>query len=345
VYVGGGSNFALSEPYGAGCYERRASWYETFANGTFDLSNSSLSLTFTGNGYVVLPGNATWFTPTSPNLGLTDDSVSAAQNLGFSLVHPAGVTTDVYVSSNGFVWGGPSTANGCCAGDVATLLATQPCWAANWGDLNPGAGGSVHFDTDPVAQAAYVTFVGVPEFGTQNLNDFQIAFFASGTVEYRYQNCMQANRVVLTGWSPGGGAVDPGSVDISASLPIQTEPDARGLAHGASARPVLGTTINLQTTNVPAGALVGSTLAGLTEITAGVDLTSLGMPGCFRYTSIEASTIWVPGGGSGSTGFSIPNQAALAGVAIKSQGVALVPGVNALGVLSSNGLRLTLNPN
>jgi hypothetical protein len=339
------SGYATAVAYGQGCYERFASFYETFPNGTFDLSNTSLMLAYNGTGYTMVPVGTGWFTPLSANLGLTDDSVSGAQNLGFTLPYPGGSTTAVYVSSNGLVWGTPSTVNGCCAGTPATLLTNGPCWAPNWGDLNPAAGGTVHFDVDPSGQAAYVTFLNVPEYSTTNLNTFQVAFFASGTVEYRFQGCLQANRIALTGWSPGGGARDPGSIDLSATPTLTTRPDSTGLAMLSSARPVLGTAIQLVTGQVPAGALLGSTLLGLTEFTTGLDLSGLGMPGCRQYTSIDASAVWVPAGGSGSTPATFPNNPALAGVQIKAQGIALVPGANPVGVQSSNGLRLTLDVN
>ena len=339
------SGFAQATPYGRGCYDRFASFYETFPNGTFDLSNSSLTLFPTGSGYLVLPIGSGWHTPTTAHIGLTDDSVSAALPLGFALPIPGGTVSAVHVSSNGLVWGGGAGPNGCCAGSAAVLLANQPCWAPNHGDLNPGVGGTVHFDVDPAAQAAYVTFVDVPEFGTTNLNTFQVAFFASGNVEYRFLNCLQANRVALTGWSPGGNARDPGSVDLSAAVTLQTVPDALPLTHGASARPVLGTSINLQTTELPAGALLGVTLMGLGEFTTGLDLSAIGMPGCSQYLTLDASLVWVPTGGAGSTPFALPNNSAFAGLQVRSQGIALVPGINAASVVSSNGLRLTLDVN
>lgn len=203
----------------------------------------------------------------------------------------------------------------------------------------------MHFDVDPSGQAAYVTFLNVPEYSSTNLNTFQVAFFASGTVEYRFLACLQANRVVLTGWSPGGGARDPRSIDLSATPTLTTHPDTTGLGMVSSARPVLGTAIQIVTNQVPAGALLGSTLFGLTEYTTGLDLSGLGMPGCRQYTSIDASAVWVPAGGSGSSPATFPNSPALAGVQIKTQGIALVPGANPTGVQSSNGLRLTLDVN
>lgn len=72
---------------------------------------------------------------------------------------------------------------------------------------------------------------------------------------------------------------------------------------------------------MPVGTPVGLTLFGLVELT------------------IDASQAWLPAGAVGSTNFSIPNDPNFAGVEIKTQGAALVPGINAAGALSTNALR------
>jgi hypothetical protein len=340
------SGYAVAASYGTGCIDRAgATFYETFPPNTFDLANTSLSLLPSGSGYVVLTGSNTWWTPVGTNLGLTDDSVSAALPLGFTLNYPGGSTTDVYASSNGFVWAQPSTDNGCCDGNPGSLRGAGARWSALWNDLNPASAGTVVFDQDPTNGAAYLTYTGVPEYGTTNLNSFQFAFFSNGAVEIRWQGCTVANHTVLAGWSPGGGAKDPGSVDISTSLPIVTTPDIFPLAHSASARPVLGSTITLNTTNVPMGTVIGTTLFGLAEWNPGLPLAGLGMPGCFQYLSIDASAIWFPVGSTGSTVFPLPSSIGFAGVQVKTQSAALVPGINALGAITSNGVRLTLDQN
>ena len=117
------------------------------------------------------------------------------------------------------------------------------------------------------------------------------------------------------------------------------------ITHAGSARPVIGTSISLDTNNLPVSALVGVTLFGLVEFNPGIDLTPLGMPGCNQYLSIDASQVWVPVNGSGSTNFPIPSDPAFAGVEIKTQGATLAPGVNALGALSTNGVKHVLDIN
>lgn len=346
MYVGtGGGNFALAQPYGTGCYNKTASFYETFAANTFDLSNTSLMLTPTGNGYITLPGSNSWWTPVGTNLGLTDDSVSAALPLGFTLNYPGGSTTDVYVSSNGFVWAQANTNSACCTGDPITLLNSGARWCGLWNDLNPGAAGTVIFDTDPANGAAYVTFTGVTEYAQTNSNNFQFAFFSTGTVELRWQSCAIVGHQALVGWSPGVAQINPGSIDISATPVIFTEPDQIPLVLGASARPVIGTSINLNTSNIPANSGLGATIFGFAEITAGLNLVGLGMPDCFQYLSLDASQIFIPAGGTGTQAFNIPNDAGLSGVIMLAQSAAFSPGANALGVVTSNGMRLLIDLN
>jgi hypothetical protein len=122
-------------------------------------------------------------------------------------------------------------------------------------------------------------------------------------------------------------------MDISAALPATyTAAQFRivPLEHAASARPVIGTSINLNATQAPSGALLGVMILGLTQHTNGIDLTFLGMPGCNLYASLDASAGFVYTAGAGSIPLSIPSNNALAGAVI---------------LTVSNGVRLKLDLN
>ncbi len=340
--------FATSTPFGAGCIDSAsASIYETFGPGTFDLSNTTVQLLPVGTGYAVLvqPGTPQWFTPTSPSLGLGDDVLSGAQPLGFTLNYPGGSTSNVYISSNGFVLGQPGGANQCCTGSPSLLLAGLPRWSTVWCDLNPGAGGSTHFDIDPGTLAAIVTFQNVPEYGqAASTQTFQIAFQPSGIVELRFQTCGVVSHTALTGWSPGNNSRDPGPTDISAiTAPVITSPDSVALWLEAGLRPVIGNNVALRTGPIPQSAVLAAMVFGLTEFNPGFDLTVFGMPGCLQYASLDVPQLLVPSGGIAATNFVVPANPAFAGVAVKAQGAALVPGVNAAGAIVSNGMRLTID--
>jgi hypothetical protein len=126
---------------------------------------------------------------------------------------------------------------------------------------------------------------------------------------------------------------------------IQTRPDQTPLALASIGRPVIGTTFNLNTSNVPAGSNLVILALGSTEITAGTPLAGIGMPDCFQYTSLDASVVTIPTGSTASQPITVPNNPVLAGVVALSQSAALAIGANPLGLLASNGVRLSLNPN
>ena len=113
----------------------------------------------------------------------------------------------------------------------------------------------------------------------------------------------------------------------------------------ASARPVIGTSIDLASSSIPPAGLLGLTIFGFTEYGNGIDLAFLGMPTCSLYSSLDVLASFLPAIGSGSTPLSIPNVPGLAGTIVSSQSAVMVPGINPFGFVSSNGVRLTLNVN
>ena len=345
-YTGSGAGtVATKTTYGAGCYLTGQSFYELFAPTTVDLSNTSLMMVSTGSGYLVTAGTNNWFTPTSTPIALTDDSVSAAQNLPFIFNFPGGSTNSVWISSNGFVWLAASTVNDCCNGTVATLLSNLPRICLLWGDLNPGVGGTVNFDIDPNNTAAYVTFTQVPEYGqTASLNTMQLMIDQNGLAELRYQTCSALTHTVLAGFSPGGGTIDTGNRDLTAavSTPFVTGPEQLALALDASARPVSGTSLQLVTTNVPASSTIGVTAIGLQQVNPGLELSLFGMPGCYQNASLGSINVFVAAGGSGSYPLSIPNNPGLHGLHVFAQSVMIAPGSNSLGLITSNGVDLRI---
>ncbi len=336
------AGYARANSVGSGCGDEFSSFFENLA--AFDLSNTSLLLNFLGTGYLGLPGTAPIAPQSSTPVSIGDDVVLQFP-LGWTLPYTGGTTTSLAVSSNGFVHLGANTNAGCCAFNAALFFnGGSPCIAAKWRDLNPAAGGTVQFDTDPVNGIAYVTFTGVPDFGTTNTNDFQYVFYQSGSMELRWGNVAATAGAV--GFSPGNNALTPPQTDLStASLILIGNNDRLALAHSASARPVIGTNITLQTNHVPPAGLLGATVFGLTQLPSPVDLSPIGMPGCSQYGTADASQVWIPVGGAGSTPFALPSSPAFAGISVITQAVALVPGINATGALTSNAMLLVLDVN
>jgi hypothetical protein len=168
--------------------------------------------------------------PLGANLGLSDDSLSGAQALGFNFSFNGVNYDSVIVSSNGFVYlfdttGSvtPPTSSLCCNGNQTTMLAsTSPMICPLWHDYNPSAGGAVHFNALSSTQAT-VTWDQVPEYGsTGSANTFQLVLNSNGTMDFYFVGGTQARtHTGLTGWSEGNGAADPGASDFSAS-PLNT---------------------------------------------------------------------------------------------------------------------------
>ncbi|MBK8980514.1 MAG: hypothetical protein IPM29_31820 [Planctomycetes bacterium] len=113
-----------------------------------------------------------------------------------------------------------------------------------------------------------------------------------------------------------------------------------GLVQSAE-RPVLGTTVNLTISGIPAGSNAGVQSLGLV-INPGFDLTFLGMPACFLLADPWFPLAFSVAGGSVTVPLAIPSSASLVGATIGAQAVTISPGVNPLGIATSNGVQLTL---
>jgi hypothetical protein len=334
-----GSTFAQATNFGTGCGGApgcSGSFYEP----SFDLANSGYTLAFNAGAYTLGTLTGSWIAPAGTSLPAGDD-VGSLQALPFALPFPGGSTNNLWICSNGFV---SAASNGTSfTPTAAALLSGQRTWAALWRDLLPAAGG-MRFDA--TAQRVVISFNNVPNYGGGGAVTFQWQFWANGTVHVIYQ-AVTGTSSTLVGYSPGGGASDPGAIDISATLaaglPLCTPstPPTPSLALNASARPVLGTTINLVTTNILPGSLLGLSILSLNQL-PGIDLTSIGMPNCFLYAGLDSVSNFATPGASASVPWSLPNIPSLSGTVIASQSATLTVGVNPFGFATSNGVQFVL---
>jgi len=344
-----GTNAATAAPYGTGCYSTYASFYEH--SGVFDLSGTAtttVSILFTpsGSGYVVSSGPNSWYAPTSANLGLGDDQLTSTRSLPFTFVFPGGATSGVRMCSNGFVWLNGTSTSTDYTPTIEELCANPARFAVLWADLNPATAGTTHFDIDPGNTAVYCTWLGVPAYGAGTTgNTAQLVLRSTGAVEFRYRAVANLPAGALVGWSPGNGAAVPPMTDLSAALPFSVGLDATGLTLGATGRPLLGTTMSLDLSNIPAGTLFGCVIFGWTKHGSGLSLSAIGMPGCFQYCSQEFSNLIVATNPTASLPFAVPSSTVWSGIRLQVQGATLSAGFNALGALSSNGIELLFNPN
>lgn len=362
TYTVGGTpiTFAQREPYGPGCYNKFRSFYEFFPSSVaVDFSNTSIFLQYDSlnNRYNATAGTTPVVVPTSASLGHgIDNDITVPLNPPVPILYPAVggpgiVTTSVDMSANGYI-----TLNGTnpAAGNptIAAFLSGSPR-IGYWHNLDPVAGGTTHYEYDFVAGAHLFTWNGCFDSAiAASPNTIQLAFFANGDVEFRFGLLSQAGGggwPTLIGFTPGGNAADPGSQDITLTLPFSTSGiDQPPLALASDVNPVIGTTVNLTTSNVT-GNNLGICFVSVADLgplsPAGLDLVILGAPGCVANvdTNVSIGTL-ITNLGSPFPGltvpFAIPNLLSAVGQSFYCQSAWLDSTQNAFGLLTSNALRL-----
>lgn len=338
---------ASNTTLGNGCQRRSTSFYEAFASSN-DLSNTTLTMIPTGGNYTVQSGGATYLAPSAAAtvLPLGDDTEMTVL-LANAMPFPGGSTTGLTVCSNGFVSIAPGNGAGTPSGAASLLDALRTAWRV-WSDFDPSipAGGRVKFEQ--VGPKACVTWDGVWPFGgigASAANTFQFQFDTSnGNVHMVFQTMSAQNWSTLVGYSPGGPSLDAGPIDISAALATPfTLPATDGLplTLTASSRPILGATWSLDVTNFPAGATLGVDILGFTDPGLN-DLTSIGMPGCGLRSSLDLLSAWGPAGSTHTYLIGLPANPALLNRHLYTTAAMFVPGINAFGAVTANGIDGTL---
>jgi hypothetical protein len=352
--IGSAGTVAVQQSYGAGCYASYASFYEHFlTTASIDLSNTAFQLVNTGTGYLALPSTTAFVTPsaTATNLNLSDDSETIV-TLSATLPYPGGTTTSLNVCSNGHI----STATNGAAFDYTPTPAEMLNWAnaswTVWHDMIPNTAGNVWFEE--VGGIAIITWLNVVGYQGQvagtTPSTFQLQFnLTTGNVDYVFQSL---DTVSVSGWtggdgwlvgySPAGASQDPGNVDLTAALPTAISlglTDTAPLALTAGARPIGGTVVPLTLSNIP-GPSLGLVVLSFGAVVPGLDLGYLGMPGCTQHIALGGAVTLGAVVGNGSIPLSIPTDPFYFGFNVFAQGAALVSGVNPLGGLASNGVRL-----
>ncbi len=332
--------------FGDGCYRQSKAFYEFFnSTSNFDLDNQAFQLISLGNAYFGLTGGS-FVAPTASatTLALQDDD-AVTVNLTTPFNYPGGTTSTLEVCSNGFV--------SVAAGNGTSPLISPTDWlngtVARWGcwhDFDPSAsgGGSVLFEE--IGGIAHITWDGVYSAGTTTPRTFQLQFDPqSGTVTYAWQTMSGVGTSVLVGYSHVAPNFDAGNLDLTAELAgagfSTAAQNKLGLTLTATP-PVLGGSSVMTTTEFPQGSGLGFQLLGFQQFSPGIELSSFGMPGCHQFVSNNATVILVPSGGQGIYTGPIPNDTNLMGVRFNAQSAALAPSLNALGLVTSNGVQLLI---
>lgn len=342
--VNGGPTSATATNYGTSCVPPVfASFYELFPSGPIDLAGQQITLVFTGNGYVALPGLSPFQTPVvATALTLTDDSETTVALTG-TLNFPGGSTNALTICSNGFISAAPGNGIGFAPNANTFVGMPQAVWGT-WHDFNPSTGGQVLFHT--VGNLACFTWDRVPDFGSSGVSTFQMQFdLGTGFVHFAWSS-MSGGNSFLVGYSAGGPNVDPGSRDLSATIAATfriADTDSPGLRLRTTGRPVLGTSLSVTTADIPAGALVAGLLFGLTQQQSGIDLSPLGLTGCSRYLDPADQLVQIAPLASWTQSLPIPNAAGLLGTNVFLQSLVLLasPPIAGFGV-TSDALALRL---
>lgn len=343
---------ATNVSYGSGCYDRaQDSFYDyqsTATAGSTEFANTSLSMTFTGTGYLVMGNAATYVPPSAAATAFTlgDDAEATTPALTLPFPYVGGVAADLTVCSNGFVSVGLGNGTG-YSPSAATMLGNSLTGWYTWHDMNPSATGSGSVWFEEVGTVAYITFDGVYSFsGTTaaDANTIQYQFDeATGNVNIVFGAVSATGNGWLVGYSTGGANVDPGSISFATALPIVTGPDVQALALSASAPPVFGSTMVYSIDNIPAASPISALLISLGQVNPGVDLGAIGAPGCLQLVDIgSAAKVFMLGAPTITYPLSIPNTPSLAGLPLNAQAASVDLSANALGVITSNGIQSLL---
>lgn len=355
------------QKYGDGCYSKPPSWYEFFnvttTPGTFDISNSGIQCVPNGSSYIVAQGVAaitpplsTSLTTTTPAVGNNDDGLYAAITLPWSFPYAngstPGSTTQIMIGTNGIVFlSGTATNSFGAYPGVTSWLNDLPSIAPAYGDWDAtgasGAIGGIYYDVDPSNTKVYITWQGLPEWvptlpstGTVTC---QLVMHSSGLIEMIYGTVAQATAgcPIITGFTPGNGAGNPGNRDLAVAGAVLGFTSGDGSVPailGMDARPIIGTTPNLVTSNVKPTTLFTILVVGFSAVTPGADLSGFGMPGCFQYVAPAITNGSFFNNGVALTPLGIPNNPSYVGINIRAQSAPFQSGENPAGILTSNAL-------
>lgn len=338
---------AMSIGYGEGCTPQRASFYEQWSPGAFDMSPpAGLPCGYTmvqhGTGWIVSPLTSSWRQPATDAAPIAFglDGMSAPLPLGFTFAFASGESSRVWVNKDGYACFGPSPCFAPGVPPAVRLLEGAPTIAAFWSAFDVCNGSSVRIDHDPVANAwTSITWDQMRETNTSCASTFQAVIYADGTIDVVFGNCNSNSHAALSGWSPGFSAMQPGTTDLSGlgTNILITFPDRSPMLLESSDAARLGATVVLSTSNMPEAMRFVFTALGTTKFDPGIDLSPLGVTGCRQLASYETGMMSLVRTNAAMLTLVVPFDATLVGASAYLQSVGFDRNANAAGILLSNG--------
>jgi hypothetical protein len=359
-YIIPSSMSASQTRYGAGCYFFATSFFEPVPSAAgIDLATTTVDLGFNGVGYDAVTPGTNAFTPpvgaTNAVLASGGTTFLASSVLGaplpFAFRYPSGggvgIANDLEIGTDGFLTPVPFSNPPDETPTPAEFLAGAPRWAPYWKNVDPFAAGSISLGVEAATGAFVVSWNGVadPQGQTALTSSFQVAFFPSGSVQYRYGSLSVAGGTafpLVIGWTQGGGALRR-DVDVSAGGFSTQQFDNAPLDLFLTAPPRIGTNPSMIVQGYSPATPLGATLVSMTQFAPGIPLAAMGMPGCFQHAGADIVDIFATTPGSTTVPFvagGIPNLVALIGFTMFGQAVTFTPGFNPAGIIASNGVRL-----
>ncbi|MEO0480114.1 MAG: hypothetical protein AAF196_11590 [Planctomycetota bacterium] len=313
-----------------------------------DLTGSSISFAPNGTGGYNVSGDGTGSGFVAPSgaatvLMLGDDALSGPITLTNNVTGPGGVTTNmIEIDSNGRILfdttANVATVGGPQIGDIVTSVSNVQIGA----DYDPSMGGTV--TVEEIGSDVVVTWDAVPEFGQISTLTTQIVLDAAGNITLRFDNYFPV-ALSNVGLAQGVGFSDLApalfATDLSGviAMPIDTGTNSIGVRADATSLPILGGSLDVQFSQVPATAIGTFLLLGFSN--PGLDLTALGAPGCVLRSAGEAT---LPVANPDLPQVTpIPNLPGLAGLTLFLQGAALDPFAgNPFFISLANGIEATI---
>ncbi|MCA8949671.1 MAG: hypothetical protein KDE27_09225 [Planctomycetes bacterium] len=367
---------ALSQPYGAGCYDRPWAFYdllpENAAAGCY-LENSAISFLPQGapiTHYLPVAGPA--YTPPGASAipasaGSYSLSTTASWDdacdyliLGFVFPYPGGSASQVTYSSNGKVYlgGVPSATQASCGasyGDLTVFRDGLPAaplaqWCAFFTDLDPSSplmptGGGVFYERSPTSVRFW--WHDVPNWPAVagELCRTSLTLHDSGRVDLAWEtlhnSAVGSGNAAIVGFSRGNGEPIGAPVALSTLLGVPTGDGALAPQLALDGRPVAGAAVDVVASDLFAGTTGGFVSLGFGSLPApGLALDGFGMPGCaaqLDLNAIAASVFLLPNA-QNELRWSWQVPTGFQGLGVYLQAGTLTPGFNPAGILVTNAL-------